>query len=611
MKLFYLFPILLCFIGCNSNLKKAENLYQKALYSEAIPFFERHLEKDSVDFSANLKLAICKLNNGKRKVNKRLLNKKYVLNNVPLPNITSPIILGSNDKSLFVKSYQSENPIYSVTKNEWILKKKDFAINNLEYPIFNLKTGQPNYFINSTLPYRSAFFKSVRDGNRFKNLQKQKFEADWNKNLSIHFPFVHEFTFQKNERGEKKIQCLIFSGRVNSSFDLFYSIKDDENGYWGEPINLKGLNSSIGDELFPFVDLDDILYYSTNGRIIMPDSGNSMFQFNGGFDIYYAEPDSIFNEDTLQFKLPKIHKVSTYGNDFSIFSETADAGYAGYFSSDFRNGEMELYAYEMSPDVGNNYAIFIANDFFNHESWLNKEEQIFKFTIEEVKRMDSVIRKYNFEDKNITNLFNKPKQEIFDTLTQVFHQLNAETDRLFVIISTHGTKVDSINGNYLIPANGIYPKDRRTTADEKIETWIEYGDFFDLFEGKAKSTLMLVDACFVPNLNSSEDQSEVEIDTSVIKTKGGDLKYNSYKIEQLKETPSYRIMSPGTEDLVPESSSMINSFYNELKKNKSPAISTEEIFFNTVRWDVKGDNIRPQFIYIGDSNQGDFIFELE
>jgi len=89
-------------------------------------------------------------------------------------------------------------------------------------------------------------------------------------------------------------------------WDIYKTIKNKKN-HWEEPVNLgKEINTEF-DEIFPFVDDNEKLYFSSNGHIGF-----------GGFDIYSC--------DTVKGSLIAknlLHPVNTVGNDFSfIFSSS-------------------------------------------------------------------------------------------------------------------------------------------------------------------------------------------------------------------------------------------------------------------------------------------------
>jgi outer membrane protein OmpA-like peptidoglycan-associated protein/tetratricopeptide (TPR) repeat protein len=94
-----------------------------------------------------------------------------------------------------------------------------------------------------------------------------------------------------------------------------------ENGEWGHPVNLEEINTE-GDELFPFIAPDGVLYFSSNGLGGM-----------GRLDIYMALPDRGVYSQVENLGYP----VNSPRDDFGIWLD--DVGMSGYFSSDRPGGK--------------------------------------------------------------------------------------------------------------------------------------------------------------------------------------------------------------------------------------------------------------------------------
>ena len=101
--------------------------------------------------------------------------------------------------------------------------------------------------------------------------------------------------------------------------DLYWCRKD--NGEWSQPVNLEEINTE-GDEVFPFIAPDGVLYFSSNGLGGM-----------GGLDIYMAVPDRGVYHSCENMGYP----VNSAQDDFSIWLD--DNGMSGYFSSDRPGGK--------------------------------------------------------------------------------------------------------------------------------------------------------------------------------------------------------------------------------------------------------------------------------
>ena len=93
------------------------------------------------------------------------------------------------------------------------------------------------------------------------------------------------------------------------------------NGEWGEPVNLEDINTE-GEELFPFIAPDGVLYFSSNGLGGM-----------GGLDIYMALPDRGVFTVVENMGFP----VNSSRDDFAMVLD--ETGMSGYFSSDRPGGK--------------------------------------------------------------------------------------------------------------------------------------------------------------------------------------------------------------------------------------------------------------------------------
>jgi outer membrane protein OmpA-like peptidoglycan-associated protein/tetratricopeptide (TPR) repeat protein len=101
--------------------------------------------------------------------------------------------------------------------------------------------------------------------------------------------------------------------------DIYFCRK--ENGEWSHPINLEDINTP-GEELFPFISAEGVLYFSSNGHGGM-----------GSLDIYMALPDRGVFATVENMGYP----VNSSRDDFGIYLD--DIGMSGYFSSNRPGGK--------------------------------------------------------------------------------------------------------------------------------------------------------------------------------------------------------------------------------------------------------------------------------
>ena len=119
--------------------------------------------------------------------------------------------------------------------------------------------------------------------------------------------------------GEK----LYFTSDMPGGFggmDLYVSEK--ESGRWGPPINLGPDINTEGHELFPEVDINGKLYFSSDGQIGL-----------GGLDIYFTSQD-----ESGVWKTPENmgFPINTLADDFGVIFNSE--GTCGFFSSDREGG---------------------------------------------------------------------------------------------------------------------------------------------------------------------------------------------------------------------------------------------------------------------------------
>ncbi len=115
---------------------------------------------------------------------------------------------------------------------------------------------------------------------------------------------------------------LYFASDMPGGFggmDLYVSEKDGDT--WGPPVNLgPGINTE-GNEIFPFIDKNNRLYFASDGHIGL-----------GGLDQYYS---TLKGENEWNVPVNMGFPINTTNDDFGLVLDTD--GFSGYFTSD-RNG---------------------------------------------------------------------------------------------------------------------------------------------------------------------------------------------------------------------------------------------------------------------------------
>lgn len=132
-------------------------------------------------------------------------------------------------------------------------------------------------------------------------------------------------------------QRLYFASNMPGGYggmDLYVS--DLENGRWAPPINLGPVVNTEGNEIFPYIDPNDRLYFASNGHIGL-----------GGLDIYYTTP-SAKERDSWNFPVNLGYPVNSNADDFGI-TFGGDLSW-GFFSSDRDGGagRDDVYGFQKS-----------------------------------------------------------------------------------------------------------------------------------------------------------------------------------------------------------------------------------------------------------------------
>jgi len=116
--------------------------------------------------------------------------------------------------------------------------------------------------------------------------------------------------------------------------DIWVATRDRKTRPFEKPVNLGSTINTVGDELFPFLRDDDVLYFSSNGHIGM-----------GGLDIYKVEKSG------TKWGIPENMKspINSAADDFAIVFEGTQE--KGFFSSN-RNGGRggdDIYSFYLPP----------------------------------------------------------------------------------------------------------------------------------------------------------------------------------------------------------------------------------------------------------------------
>ncbi|HNW99280.1 MAG TPA: OmpA family protein [Bacteroidales bacterium] len=151
--------------------------------------------------------------------------------------------------------------------------------------------------------------------------------------------------FQYNKASEYSIghpaispdgQVLYFASDMPGGYgktDIYYSSKQSD-GSWSKPMNAGDKINTEGEESYPYVDSEGMLYFSSDGHPGM-----------GGLDIFSSSGSKDNWEQPVNLKYP----INSAKDDFSVFY--TDPGKSGYFASnrDGGKGEDDIYYFIPEP----------------------------------------------------------------------------------------------------------------------------------------------------------------------------------------------------------------------------------------------------------------------
>lgn len=259
-----------------------------------------------------------------------------------------PVSLNTEGSELGAAFYRDQ-VVFSSTKagNRMIVRK--YKWNDLPYLDLYIGDQAPNGDIINVKPFAPKLRTIYHDGPVAFDPTKDKVYITRNNvgktgvnkgeegevNLKILFggkedgkwEYRGEFSFNSDDysTGHPSIdqsgKVMYFASDMPGGYggsDIYFSVFND--GFWSKPFNLGPKVNTSGNEFFPFISNDGVLYFASSGHGGM-----------GGLDIFFSVPDGgIFN--TVE---NMGYPINTSKDDFGLVLD--ETGKAGYFTSN-RNG---------------------------------------------------------------------------------------------------------------------------------------------------------------------------------------------------------------------------------------------------------------------------------
>ncbi len=147
--------------------------------------------------------------------------------------------------------------------------------------------------------------------------------------------------FSSNRRGGK------------GQMDLWYSTRD-ENGNWSEPENLGDIINTEGNEMSPFIHVDNkTLYFSSDGLTGM-----------GGYDLFVTRKNE---EGEWSEPVNLGYPLNTHFDEIGLIVNAR--GDKGYFASDRMSGMVrDIYTFDLHPDVRPNEVSYMKGTVYDSDT---------------------------------------------------------------------------------------------------------------------------------------------------------------------------------------------------------------------------------------------------
>ena len=217
-----------------------------------------------------------------------------------------------------------------------------------------------------------------------------------------------------------------------------------------------------------------------------------------------------------------------------------------------------------------------------------------RFPLKEADSLRAVItREYTFDPAHVQIVRNPTREAILDSLESVARRLGPE-DNLLVVYSGHGGFDEAGREGYWLAADAANARKSTWIPNESIRTWLR--------TLKARSVLLITDACFSGSLNRSNDD-RVTLSNDRRMAIEGALRY--------ARRSSRQAMTAGTsKETVPQVSIFSMEIVAALKRHVAPVFMAQQLAGEINPRVAAVAHTTPTFSAVPgiESDQGDFVF---
>lgn len=291
------------------------------------------------------------------------------------------------DKVVFASTRNEERPIYAWNEKPYLdLYIADFAENG-ELSNIELFPGE----INTDTHESSATFNEAGDVMYFDRTNEERVkvpgsrvpvahvsifraelvDGEWTNVTRV--PFASDEFSTEHPTLSKDGSTLYFASDMPGSLGSFdiYKVDVNEDGTFGEPVNLGTNVNTAHREQFPYISEEDVLYFSSNGRIGF-----------GNLDLYRAEIEDGLPEEaenlgnTINSPLDEFGYVLREGEEKGFFASNRRGSDNLYIfeREDYEKPVLPTEEMEINPETGRRQIANVSNIYFEFDKAVIKPE---------------------------------------------------------------------------------------------------------------------------------------------------------------------------------------------------------------------------------------------
>jgi len=239
----------------------------------------------------------------------------------------------------------------------------------------------------------------------------QKSNSHW----SIPEPFIDQVNSKKKENHiciNSEETTIYFSSSRRGGFggmDI-YKLEKDDQGHWGQPVNLgKNINTEHDDD-GPFIHEDGTLYFASKGHETM-----------GGFDVFKAESD-----DKGNFKKPENLGFPINSVEEEVYFFMSKDNKQGYFSSTRKGGAGRSDIYMADFADSSKVYLLVKGEVYK-EGGDTEDIEVNITDINGKKKMDNV----SMQEGSFVNVVEKGKEyyAVFESEGYFFETVNIDAPK--------------------------------------------------------------------------------------------------------------------------------------------------------------------------------------